>query len=93
MLNELREPRGKWVNYEPEGNEIVIGLRGGAVFWFPVEIAQGIAGAEPEVLALVELTSAGDGLRWDVLDADLSVPMLLAGRFGSREWMERLVAV
>ena len=92
-LNDLMEPRARWVKYEPETNEVVIGLRSGAVFRFPVEIAQGIAGAEPEVLATVELTPAGDGLRWEGLDADVSAPMLLAGRFGSREWMESLVAV
>ena len=93
QLNELMEPRARWVKYEPETNEVVIGLRSGAVFRFPVEIAQGIAGAVPELVARVELTPAGDGLHWEALDVDLSVPQLLAGRFGTREWMERLAVV
>ncbi|WP_343327985.1 DUF2442 domain-containing protein, partial [Leptolyngbya sp. CCY15150] len=44
-----------------------------AIFSFPAAIAQGLAGAEPDALAQVEVTPMGDGLHWPTLDADFSV--------------------
>jgi hypothetical protein len=68
-------------------DRIVINLKSGATFSFPPELAQGLAGASSEDLAEVEVTPSGDGLHWEKLDADLSVPALLAGVFGTAAWM------
>jgi hypothetical protein len=57
---------------------------------FPVELAQELAGASPKDLADVRITPSGEGLRWPRLDADLSLPNLLAGEFGSKSWMAKL---
>lgn len=38
----------------------------------------------------VEIAGAGFGLHWPNLDADLSLPSLLAGRFGTQAWMSEL---
>ncbi len=57
---------------------------------FPAELAQGLGGASPKDLAEVEVTPSGAGLRWSNLDADFSLPNLLAGEFGSKKWMARL---
>jgi hypothetical protein len=62
-------------------------LKSGAIYSFPPALAQGLAGASPEDLAEVEVTPSGDGLHWEKLDADFSVPALLAGVFGTEAWM------
>jgi hypothetical protein len=41
-------------------------------------------------LAEVEVTPSGDGLHWEKLDADFSVPTLLAGVFGTDAWMAQV---
>lgn len=61
-----------------------------ATFMFPAELAQGLAGASPKNLAEVQVTPSGVGLRWPALDADFSLPNLLAGEFGSKGWMAKL---
>ena len=40
-------------------------------------------------LAQVEILGTGYGLHWDALDADLSIPGLLAGLFGTKAFMAR----
>jgi hypothetical protein len=71
-------------------DRIVINLKSGATFSFPPELAQGLAGASPEDLVEVEVTPSGDGLHWEKLDADFSVPALLAGVFGTATWMAQI---
>jgi hypothetical protein len=41
-------------------------------------------------LAAVEILGNGYGLHWEALDADISVPGLLAGIFGTKAYMARL---
>jgi hypothetical protein len=81
------EPRAKSARYDRRTNRIVVELRNGASFIFPPELAEGLAGASPRDLADVLVTPSGAGLRWPSLDADLSLPNLLAGEFGSKKWM------
>lgn len=54
----------------------------------PAGLLEGLADAPPEALAEVEIVPGGEGLRFPALDADFSVPGLLAGTFGSRPWMQ-----
>lgn len=84
------EPRARSARYDRRTNRIVVELRSGAIFMFPADLAQGLAGASPKDLAEVQLTPSGAGLRWPSLDADFSLPNLLAGEFGSRGWMAKL---
>jgi hypothetical protein len=84
------EPRAKSARYNRRTNRIVVELRNGASFIFPPELAQGLAGASPKDLAEVQVTPSGAGLRWPSLDADFSLPNLLAGEFGSKSWMAKL---
>lgn len=62
----------------------------GCLFAFPPEGAQVLRGATPRQLAAVEVEGGGFALRWEELDADLTVSGLLAGRFGSKRWMSEL---
>lgn len=84
------EPRADSAYYEQSSNRIIINLKSGATFSFPTGIAQGLSDASPEDLAEVEVTPSGDGLHWEKLDADFSVPALLAGVFGTEAWMAEL---
>ena len=43
-------------------------------------------------LANVEVDGAGFNLHWPALDADLYVPALVSGIFGTRSWMTRALA-
>lgn len=84
------EPRAKSARYDRRTNRVVVELRNGATFIFPAELAEGLAGASPKDLAEVRVTPSGSGLRWPSLDADFSLPSLLAGEFGSKSWMTKL---
>jgi hypothetical protein len=84
------EPRADSAYYDQSSDRIVINLKSGATYSFPPALAQGLAGASPEDLAEVEVTPSGDGLHWEKLDADFSVPALLAGVFGTEAWMAQI---
>ena len=66
---------------------VVIGLRNGVEIAAPVRLIEGLAGAAPDDLAVIEITPAGLGLHWPRLDADLYLPALMQGVFGSKRWM------
>jgi hypothetical protein len=57
---------------------------------FPPELAQGLAGAGNKALSNIHISPSGAGLSWPDLDADFSIPSLMLGIFGSREWMRKL---
>lgn len=73
--------------YDRRASRIVVGLNTGLELAFPPALAEGLAGAAPEELAEIEISPAGLGSHWPKLDADLYIPGLLQGVFGSRQWM------
>jgi hypothetical protein len=87
---DATEPRARRARYDKRSGRIVIDLTNGCTFAFPARLGQGLADATPEQLAAVEVMPGGYGLRWEALDADLAVPSLVAGIFGSRRWMAEL---
>ncbi|MGD9885585.1 MAG: DUF2442 domain-containing protein [Reyranella sp.] len=50
---------------------------------------EGLADASPVELSQIEISSAGLGLHWPKLDADVYVPALLQGVLGSKSWMAK----
>ena len=84
------EPRAKSVRYSPTRRQVVVELTNGCSFIFPVDKAQGLAGASNKDLADVQILGKGFGLHWEKLDADLSIPSLVVGIFGSKAWMREL---
>jgi len=84
------EPRAEAARYDRKRNRIVVDLTSGCSFAFPPHLAQGLEGATGAQLAQVEILGAGYGLHWEALDADLSVPGLLAGIFGTKSYMAGL---
>lgn len=83
------EPRAVSARYDPVDGRVVVELANGCAFAFPSGLAEGLEAADEKRLATVEVTGAGYGLHWDVLDIDLSIPGLLAGAFGSARQMAR----
>lgn len=73
-----------------EAGRIHVELNNGCAFEFPVEQAQGLAGAQPADLRTVQIFAAGLGLHWPKLDADLYVPALIKGVLGTRHRMAQI---
>jgi hypothetical protein len=73
--------------YDRGRGRIVVGLSTGLELAFSPRMAEGLAGASPAALASIEISPSGQGLHWPQLDADLYLPGLLDGVFGSRHWM------
>ena len=84
------EPRAKAARYSPTRRQVIVELTNGCSFIFPVDKAQGLAGASNKDLADVQILGKGFGLHWEKLDADLSIPSLVVGIFGSKAWMREL---
>jgi hypothetical protein len=84
------EPRALSARYDAQRARIVVELSNGATYAFPAALGQGLEAATPAQLAEVEVAGAGFGLHWPSLDVDLSIPGLLAGRFGTKAWMSEL---
>jgi hypothetical protein len=84
------EPRAQSVHFDPEKNLIVIALKNGAFFSIPPHLLQGLAGASPEDLADLWIEAGGRSVHWDRLDADFEIAGLVAGVFGTRQWMATL---
>jgi len=86
----LNEPHAAAARYDQKLGRVIVELTNGCTFSFPPRLAQGLETATEEQLAQVEILGGGYGLHWEALDADLSVPSLLAGLFGTRSHMARL---
>ena len=77
--------------YDRRRARVVVRLNTGIEMTFPVHLAEGLADAAPDQLGEIEISPAGLGLHWPRLDADLYVPALVQGVFGSEAWMARLL--
>lgn len=84
-----QEPRAAAARYDRRLDQVVVELTNGCTFAFPPRLAQGLESATADQLAQVEVLGAGGGLHWEALDANLSVPGLLAGLFGTRACIAR----
>ena len=73
--------------YDHRTARIVVNLNTGVQIAFPTRLAEGLAGASAVDLGEIEISPAGLGLHWPKLDADVYVPALLQGVFGSKGWM------
>jgi hypothetical protein len=88
-IARLNEPRAASARYDHAAGRVVVELTNGCTFAFPARLAQGLETATDAELAEVEILGAGYGLHWETLDADLSIPGLLAGLFGTAAYMAR----
>jgi hypothetical protein len=75
--------------YDRRRGRVVVALHTGIELTFPAALAEGLAEASDDKLADIEVSPAGLGLHWPQLNADLYVPALIQGVFGSERWMAK----
>jgi Protein of unknown function (DUF2442) len=85
-----RGPLARSAKYED--GRIHVELNNGCAFIFPAAHAQELVDAKTAQLRVIEITSAGLGLYWPKLDADLYVPTLVKGVLGTKDWMAKIGA-
>ena len=77
----VTEPFAVAASFDEQRRMIAVSLNNGVEVKFPADKMQGLSGAKPEHLAEIEISPAGYGLHFPKLDADFSLPGLLAGVF------------
>ena len=84
--------RAAEARYDRTTGRVTIDLTNGCAYAFPAQLVQDLNGATDDQLAGVEVDGLGFNLHWPDLDADLYVPALVSGVFGTRAWMTRELA-
>ena len=69
---------------------LVLKLSDGRRHLLPREDLQGLESGTKEQIANVEIVGGGTGLHWPDLDADLYVPALMRGVYGTKRWMAKI---
>src|SRR5271165_4298992 len=80
-------PRAVSARYDRRSGRIVIGLNSGLEVGFLPEHAEGLDKADAAELEKIEISPSGYGIHFPKLDADLYLPALLEGVYGSKRWM------
>lgn len=83
----MRGPRAESAYYDADRNRIIVRLTTGVEIGFAPSDVEGLQHASGEDLESIEVEAFGLGLHFPALDADLYVPALLEGVFGSKRWM------
>lgn len=86
------EPRAISARYDRASGRVTVDLVSGCTYAFPAALVQDLQGASPDDLADIQVDGLGFNLHWPALDADLYVPALVAGEFGTRAWMTKELA-
>ena len=73
--------------YDAQSGRIVLSLSTGFEITFLPAYAEGTDKATAEQLENIEISPSGLGIYFPDVDADLSVPGILAGVMGTRNWM------
>jgi hypothetical protein len=84
-------PRAMSAHYDRRVSRVVVRLDSGLELAFPPHMAEGLSEAKPADLTRIEISPTGLGLHFPALDADLYLPALLEGVFGSPNWMAGLM--
>ncbi|OYV30216.1 MAG: hypothetical protein B7Z81_14475 [Acidocella sp. 20-61-6] len=77
--------------YDRRASRVIVNLNTGVQLSVPTRNLEGLTDAPEDDLAEIEISPAGLGLHWPKLDADVYVPSLLQGIFGSKKWMAALL--
>ena len=85
-----RAPQAIGVRYDRRTGKVVIDLDNGCTLLVPPGLAEGLTCATAAELAQVCLLGPGTAIAWPDLDVQFSVTGLLAGIFGTRDWMAEL---
>jgi Protein of unknown function (DUF2442) len=91
LARRKNQPYATAAHFDRRAERIVVSLSNGLELGVPVALAQGLRGASSTDLADIEITPAGLGLHWPRLDADLYLPALVQGLFGTQRWMAQVM--
>ena len=80
-------PAATGARYDRRLDRILIALSSGIELAFPPRKAEGLENAKAGQLSPIEISPSGLGIHFPKLDADLYIPALLEGFFGSKRWM------
>lgn len=80
-------PHAVSARYDRGAGRIVVDLNSKLTISFSPQDAQGLEHASPSQLEEIEISPSGFGIHFPKLDADLYIPALLDGIFGSKKWM------
>ena len=80
-------PHALSARYDRRIGRIVVSLSTGLEISFSPRDAQGLETATWKQLREIEIDPPGFGLHFPALDADLYIPALLEGFFGSKRWI------
>lgn len=84
---QQNEPLAVSARYDRRRDRVVVRLDTGVELAFPPHLAEGLENAAPADLSQIEISPSGFGIHFPSLDADLYVPALLKGVFGSKSWV------
>lgn len=82
--------RARAARYDAVQGTVVIEMQNDVALVIPARLIEGLELATDEQRAAVVVSSSGNGLHWDDIDVQMSVPGLVRGLFGSPVWMEKL---
>lgn len=74
--------RAKSARYDDRSERVVLELTNGIALAFPVRLVRGLEHATRAQRAALTLSPSGSGVIWEELDADVSVPGVVASTFG-----------
>jgi hypothetical protein len=86
------ESRAVAAHFDRATARVVVDLANGCSYVFPARLVQDLQGASDDALADIVVDGQGFNLHWPALAADLYVPALVCGIFGTRAWMTRELA-
>jgi len=86
------EPCAHSVRFDAATSRLILDLRNGCSYIFPTALVQELQGASPDALAGALIDGDGFNLHIPALAADLYIPALVAGIFGTRSWMASALA-
>jgi hypothetical protein len=87
----LIEPRAASARFDAETGRIIVELTNGCLFGFVPTERELLTTATPEQLAAVEVDLGGEGLRWEEIDADISLPGVIAQRLNLAAWAPKFM--
>jgi hypothetical protein len=82
-----RIPSAITAHYDPTSGRVVVRLSTDLDVTFSPHSVQGLESAKASQLEPIEITPSGFGLHFPKLDADVYLPALLEGVFGSKRWI------
>lgn len=74
-------------DYDSRQNRLVVDLNTGVTIMVPVHLIEELSDADANDLSEIEISPAGTALHWPNIDADVYVPSLIQGIYGTKRWM------